>query len=232
MAYKRYLDGSELDYAKSLDSDKMKELGYKENKKGYFQKTPTFDGKTLDQFLATDHDYYRDMRDGVTSLGRGRTKTPISYHADAMAGVGPRADFFAPLTANGIGIPELSSLAIGAGVTNVNSPNDILQLIAEKDARHTSEAELEEALSDFSPAKPETPTPEEEEEPEIPGYSLSPELNAAIDRNKQFKEKRLAGEIFGNSLPGRVDLDSDVNSEFLYDYARGMQDRLRSYGKA
>jgi len=227
MAYKRYLDGSELDYAMSLDSDQMKELGYKQNDKGYFQKTPTFDGKELSDFLATDYDYYDSFENGN---GRGGARSQNEMHADAMAGVGPRADFFAPLTANGIGIPELSSLAIRANLTNVNSPNDILQLIKKKDELHTSEAELEEALSDFSPAKPETPTPEDE--PEIPGYSLSPELNAAIDRNKQFQEKRLAGEIFGNNLPGRVDLDSDVNSEFLYDYARGMQDRLRSYGKA
>lgn len=226
MAYKRYLDGSELDYVKSLEPEKMKELGYKENDKGYFQKTPTFDGKTLSDFLATDYDYYDSFEN---DNGRVGTRGQNEMHADAMAGVGPRADFFAPLTANGIGIPELSSLAIGANLTNVNSPEDILQLIAEDDARHTSEAELEEALSGFEPAQPEIPTAEE---PEIPGYSLSDELDAAIDRNNDFQERRLAGEIFGNNLPGRVDLDSEVDSEFLYDYARGMQDRLRSYGKA
>ena len=69
-------------------------------------------------------------------------------------------------------------------------------------------------------------------EPEDPSYSLSPELNAAIDRSRDFKKKRLAGEIFGNNLPGSIDIDSDPNTGLLYAAARGMKDRLRNYRNA
>ena len=60
-------------------------------------------------------------------------------------------------------------------------------------------------------------------------YSLSPELNDAIDRSRGFQEKRMAGEIFGNNLPGSIDIDSDPNTGLLYAAARGMGERLRNY---
>lgn len=231
MAYKRYLTGTEREYAKGLEPDEFKELGYKENKKGkLFQKTPTFDGKPLDQYLATDHDYYDDMRSGVTSLGRGRTKTPISYHTDAMVGVGPRADFLGPLHAHGISISDMPSLAREAELVNVNSMSDLEQIIAAHNARYTSESELEEALKDMQPAQPKEPALEDE--PEIAGYTLSPELDAAITRNRDFGRLRMAGDIYGDSVPGSVDLDSDPNSDFLYDFADGMRERLRNYRNA
>ena len=54
------------------------------------------------------------------------------------------------------------------------------------------------------------------------------ELNDAIDRSRGFKEKRLAGEIFGNKLPGSINIDSDPETGLLYAAARGMGDRLRN----
>ena len=66
-------------------------------------------------------------------------------------------------------------------------------------------------------------------EPEELGYSLSIELNDAIDSRKDFEERRLAGEIFGANLPGSIDIDSDLNTGLLYAAARGMGDRLRNY---
>ena len=66
-------------------------------------------------------------------------------------------------------------------------------------------------------------------EPKDPGYSLSIELNDAIDSRKDFEERRLAGVIFGNNLPGSIDIDSDPNTDLLYAAARGMGDRLRNY---
>ena len=229
MAYKRFLtSGTELDYVEGLSDKERKELGYKQNDKGYFQKMPSFDGKSLDDFLTSDHKYYDSFRDGKAnptgSLGDSDYR---QMQADAMTGTGPRSNFFAPLRAHGIGINELPSLARSAGLNNINSLNDIQQLIAAKDARHTSEPELEEALADFSPTRPDTPTPEDE--PEDPGYSLSPELNDAIDRSRGFQEKRMAGEIFGNNLPGSIDIDSDPNTGLLYAAARGMGERLRNY---
>lgn len=229
MAYKRFLtSGTELDYVEGLSDKERKELGYKQNDKGYFQKMPSFDGKSLDDFLTSDHKYYDSFKDrkarGDGSLNDSDYR---QMQADAMAGTGPRSNFFAPLRAHGIGINELPSLARSAGLNNINSLNDIQQLIAAKDARHTSEPELEEALADFSPARPDTPTPEDE--PEDPGYSLSIELNDAIDRSRDFQEKRMAGEIFGNNLPGSIDIDSDPNTGLLYAAARGMGERLRNY---
>ena len=228
MAYRRFLpSGTELDYVKGLSKKERKELGYKQNDKGYFQKEPSFDGKSLDDFLISDRKYYDSFRGGKANDDGSLTESDYrQMQADAMAGTGPRADFFAPLRAHGIGIGEIPSLATNAGITNVNSLDDIQQLIAAKDARHTSEPELEEALAGFSPARPDTTT---EAEPEDPGYSLSPEMNAAIDRSRDFKEKRLAGEIFGNNLPGSIDIDSDPNTGLLYAAARGMGERLRNY---
>ena len=61
-------------------------------------------------------------------------------------------------------------------------------------------------------------------------YSLSIELNDAIDSRKDFEESRLAGEIFGNNLPTRsTHIDSDPNTGLLYAAARGMGERLRNY---
>lgn len=224
MAYKRFLSGSELDYVQGLSEKERKELGYKQNDRGYFQKMPSFDGKSLEDFLSSDHRYFDSFEN---DRGRVSSQDERQMLADAMAGTGPRANFFAPLRAHGIGIDELPSLARSAGITNVNSPNDLIQIKLENDARHTSESELEEALADFSPTKPDTPTPEDE--PEDPGYSLSPELNAAIDKSSDFQEKRMAGEIFGNNLPGSIDIDSDPNTGLLYAAARGMGERLRNY---
>ena len=244
MAYRRFLpSGTELDYVKGLSDEERKELGYKktgksqidrglqfvQNDEGYFQKMPSFDGKSLDDFLSSDRKYYDSFK-SKANLGSLTDSDYRQMQVDAMAGTGPRANFFAPLRAHGIGIDELPSLARSAGLNNINSLDDIQQLIAAKDARHTSEPELEEALADFSPARPDTPTPEDE--PEDPGYSLSIELNDAIDRSRDFQEKRMAGEIFGNNLPGSIDIDSDPNTGLLYAAARGMGDRLRNYKNA
>ena len=230
MAYRRFLpSGTELDYVEGLSKKERKELGYKQNDKGYFQKMPSFDGKSLNDFLISDREYHDSFKRGKNNLGGLRDSDYRQMQADAMAGTGPRANFFAPLRAHGIGIDELPSLATSAGITNVNSLDDIQQLIAAKDARHTSEPELEEALGDFSPARPDTTI---EAEPEDPGYSLSPEMNAAIDRSREFQEKRMAGEIFGNNLPGSIDIDSDPNTGLLYAAARGMGERLRNYKNA
>ena len=243
MAYRRFLpSGTELDYVKGLSDKERKELGYKktgksqsdrglnyvQNDEGYFQTMPSFDGKSLDDFLSSDRKYY----DSFKTKANAGSLTDSDYRqmqVDAMAGTGPRANFFAPLRAHGIGINELPSLARSADIDNINSLEDIQQLIAAKDARHTSEPELEEALADFSPARPDTPT---EAEPEDAGYSLSPEMNAAIDRSRDFQEKRMAGEIFGDNLPGSIDIDSDPNTGLLYAAARGMGERLRNYKNA
>ena len=58
------------------------------------------------------------------------------------------------------------------------------------------------------------------------------ELNDAIDRSRDFEERRLASEIFGNNLPGSIDIDSDPDTGLLYAAARGMGDRLRSHRNA
>jgi len=54
------------------------------------------------------------------------------------------------------------------------------------------------------------------------------ELNDAIDRSRDFQEKRMAGEIFGDNLPGSIDIDSDPDTGLLYAAAGGMGDRLRN----
>ena len=53
--------------------------------------------------------------------------------------------------------------------------------------------------------------------------------NDAIDRGNDFQERRLAGEIFGNNLPGSIDIDSNPDTGLLYAAARGMGNRLRNY---
>ena len=79
MAYRRFLpSGTELDYVEGLSKKERKELGYKQNDKGYFQKEPSFDGKSLDDFLISDRKYYDSFRGGKAyAILFNSSKNPI-----------------------------------------------------------------------------------------------------------------------------------------------------------
>lgn len=57
----------------------------------------------------------------------------------------------------------------------------------------------------------------------VEGYELSPELNAAIDRNREFEEARYAGEIFADAFNKAEDEGFRRDNPFLFSFA----DRMR-----
>lgn len=60
-------------------------------------------------------------------------------------------------------------------------------------------------------------------EESVDGYELSPELNAAIDRNREFEDKRYAGEIFADAFSEAGDEGFRRDNPFLFSFA----DRMR-----
>ncbi len=57
----------------------------------------------------------------------------------------------------------------------------------------------------------------------VEGYELSPELNAAIDRNRDMEEARYAGEIFADAFTDAEDEGFSRDNPFLFSFA----DRMR-----
>ena len=57
----------------------------------------------------------------------------------------------------------------------------------------------------------------------VDDYELSPELNAAIDRNREFEDERYAGQIFADAFSEAVDEGFRRDNPFLFSFA----DRMR-----
>lgn len=102
----------------------------------------TFDGKTLENFLRTDYDYFDDERSGPTGM---RPRNPQDFFIDSLTGGGPRAQFFSPLRNAGIDTQDYQFYADKAGIKNVNSRSDLDQIITafEEDRRKPQEMSSE-----------------------------------------------------------------------------------------
>jgi hypothetical protein len=86
----------------------------------------TFDGKSLQSFLATDYDYFENpIRGKSGNPMAGATARQDAFRlADIASGGGPRAAFFAPLRQIGMDMGDMQFYADKAGIKNVNSMSD------------------------------------------------------------------------------------------------------------
>ena len=87
----------------------------------------TFDGKTLGEFLRSDYDYFEGNNSGRGGGSSGRD--PEDLFVASLLGGGPRSRFFAPLRNAGIDTQDYQFYADKAGIKNVNSRNDLDQII-------------------------------------------------------------------------------------------------------
>lgn len=166
----------------------------------------SIDGKTL---------YYRDPQNKQTVMDQSDMEMEINPNAKPM---------YNPLYAYDYG--AIKDAGDVLGIKNVNKQEEVDQLLEYLGTPRASQADLD-ALSD-SPFGGSKATGEEMLEPE--GYELSPEFNAAIDRNRDFEETRMAGDIF-SSLSGATQEDDRPNivvqggdnNDFLYEYAKNMR---------
>jgi hypothetical protein len=94
----------------------------------------TFDGKSLEEFLRTDYDYFDLEKSGPNGM---RARNPQDFIIDSFTGSGPRAQFFAPLRNAGLDTQDYQFYADKAGIKNVNSRSDLDQIITafEEDRR-------------------------------------------------------------------------------------------------
>lgn len=126
----------------------------------------TFDGKTLGEFYRTDYDYFDRERAGPNGM---RDKSPEAYQVDALLGVGPRREFFAPLRAAGIPPSQYQYYANKAGIKNVNSRSDLDQIIAAYNADERFQGSPDSKSSDepvvavAADPEPDKPDPIKEE---------------------------------------------------------------------
>lgn len=120
------------------------------------QKRARFDGKTLDEFLRSDYDYFR----GDNVKGGGfESRDPRDLFVDSLTGQGPRSAFFAPLRNAGIDTQDYQFYADKAGITNVNSSNDLDQIITAFNEDRRQPRAVAQAMSDEMVPQQSAPLP-------------------------------------------------------------------------
>ena len=108
------------------------------------QKRARFGGKPLDEFLRSDYDYFR----GPNVKGGGfSSRDPRDLFVDSLTGQGPRSQFFAPLRNAGIDTQDYQFYADKAGITNVNSMNDLDQIITAFEADRRQPQQMAQSMS-------------------------------------------------------------------------------------
>jgi len=120
------------------------------------QKRARFGGKPLDEFLRSDYDYFR----GPNVKGGGfESRDPRDLFVDSLTGQGPRSQFFAPLRNAGIDTQDYQFYADKAGITNVNSSNDLDQIITAFNEDRRQPREVAQAMSSEMVPQPSGPMP-------------------------------------------------------------------------
>lgn len=114
----------------------------------------TFDGKTLGEFLRSDYDYF----EGNNRRGGGFSgRDPKDLFVDSLIGGGPRSRFFAPLRNAGIDTQDYQFYADKAGIKNVNSRNDLDQIITAFNEDRRQPQEVAQSMSSEMLPQPQAP---------------------------------------------------------------------------
>ena len=125
------------------------------------------------------------------------------------------------------------------GIGNVNSKKEVEKILAYLSTPRAAQAEFD-ALSEkiskgeFSGSDADAGSGTDPIE-----YELSPEYNSAINRNREFEEARMAGDIFQGLPGGEEEVVNEAisdaltgssrtgiggrDNDFLYEYARNMR---------
>lgn len=120
------------------------------------QKRARFKGRPLDEFLRGDYDYFR----GANVKGGGfRKRDPRDLFIDSLTGQGPRSDFFAPLRDAGIDTQDYQYYADKAGIKNVNSMNDLDQIITAFNEDRRQPQQVPQSMSSEMVPQPSAPAP-------------------------------------------------------------------------
>lgn len=120
------------------------------------ENSASFDGKTLGEFLRSDYDYFRgNNRRGGGFSGRD----PEDLFVDSLIGAGPRSRFFAPLRNAGIDTQDYQYYADKAGIKNVNSQNDLDQIITAFNEDRRQAMEMPQEMKSEMVSQPSAPVP-------------------------------------------------------------------------
>ena len=197
-----------------------------------------FYGKTLDEFYESDYDYFRD--DNLKGGGFGR-KPNNEIIGDVVSGGGPRSAFFRDLRAAGVPREKYNFYADKAGIKNVNSDNDIADIIAAYEAdiaRSERTSSDSEEMEDDTPVE-FAPTPREEKIEKNRPY---------LDRIADNNRLGISNYVIGASNPrrnvfnkdGSVKSDDDMRNpdkdeesmDFVNRYKAKVIDQLNRYDRA
>ena len=120
------------------------------------KKRARFGGRPLDEFLAGDSRYFR----GENVKGGGfKERDTRDLFIDSLTGQGPRSDFFAPLRDAGIDTQDYQFYADKAGITNVNSMNDLNQIITAFNEDRRQPQVVAQSMSSEMVPQPSAPAP-------------------------------------------------------------------------
>ena len=168
MAFKEVLPDYLAKVYKHLDKNELKEFGVKKKDDDKFvQKGASFDGDSFGEFL-------KRAEEQRTFNRNGNAGTDTSYDdsffalADKVTGKKPNialkyanpeaAALLEPFATAGIPKEEIPSLAREAGISNFNKPKEAAQMLKSYLNKHTSQKELDDALSNFEAPERDEPS--------------------------------------------------------------------------
>ena len=194
-------------------------------------KTASWDGKSYMDYRTTDRNY-RDQFEN----DRG-TFDSEAYAEDMAYGSGSRQAFLQPLIDAGIPQDQYEYYADKAGLKNVNSTNDLEQIIAlyNEDERYQPAAESESKDDNDSEDEytPPTPDPEREAVLEQDREYLANRRNMRQEiGSRPFKyDSKLTGAgstkyDSGSDYDMRADMNDDDKAESAMDFANSFKQKL------
>ena len=198
---------------------------------GKKNKTASWDGKSYMDYRTTD----RSFRDQFENP-RGRFDT--EGYAEAMAyGPGSRQDFLQPLIDAGIPQDQYEYYANKAGITNVNSKNDLETIIdaynADERYQGPEDTEVEEAVREDKIDTELPPDPEYADRLQERRDFVSDRQAARreIGRNQINYETELTGAGAtsygsGSDYDMRADMNDDDKAESAMDFANAFKQKL------
>lgn len=163
MAFKEVLPDYLAKAYKNLSKDELKEFGIKKKgDKKFVQKGASFDGDSFDEFLNRAEEQrtfrfegsrpnaqsYDDSFFALADKATGRKPDPRLKYANPGA-----AKLLETFTTAGIPKEEIPSLAREAGISNFNKPKEASKMLKAYLDKHTSQKELDTALSEFEAPK-------------------------------------------------------------------------------
>lgn len=168
MAFKEVLPNYLAKVYKHLDKDELKEFGVKKKDDNKFvQKSASFDGDSFDEFLNRAEEQRTFNRNGRAGFNKSYDDSFLGS-ADKATGREPNtslkyanpeaAALLEPFATAGIPKEEIPSLAREANIGNFNRPKEAAQMLKAYLNKHTSQKELDGALSNSSAREKDEPS--------------------------------------------------------------------------